>query len=68
MTTINPYISTPEEILNEEYLDSLGISRYRLSARTELRRLKKANCFSLSQKSNYKSRQLRKHPIIGTYT
>lgn len=31
MTTINEYISTPGEILKEEFLDPLGISQYRLS-------------------------------------
>lgn len=31
MTTTNPYISTPGEILKEEFLDPLGISQYRLA-------------------------------------
>lgn len=31
MTTINPYISTPGEVLKEEFLDPLGISQYRLA-------------------------------------
>lgn len=31
MTTTNPYISTPGEILLEEFLKPLGISQYRLA-------------------------------------
>lgn len=31
MTTINSYISTPGEILKEEFLEPLGISQYRLA-------------------------------------
>ena len=31
MTTINPYISTPGEILKEEFLNPLGISQYKLA-------------------------------------
>ncbi len=31
MTTTNPYISTPGEILFEEFLKPLGISQYRLA-------------------------------------
>lgn len=31
MTTINEYISTPGEILREEFLEPLGISQYRLA-------------------------------------
>jgi addiction module HigA family antidote len=31
MTTINSYISTPGEILKEEFLVPLGISQYRLA-------------------------------------
>ena len=31
MTTTNPYISTPGEILLEEFLRPLGISQYRLA-------------------------------------
>lgn len=31
MTTINDYISTPGEILREEFLRPLGISQYRLA-------------------------------------
>ncbi len=31
MTTTNPYISTPGEILKEEFLDPLEISQYRLA-------------------------------------
>ena len=31
MTIINPYISTPGEILREEFLEPLGISQYRLA-------------------------------------
>ena len=31
MTTINDYISTPGEILREEFLQPLGISQYRLA-------------------------------------
>jgi addiction module HigA family antidote len=31
MTTTNNYISTPGEILKEEFLDPLGISQYRLA-------------------------------------
>jgi addiction module HigA family antidote len=31
MTTINPYISTPGEILKEEFLDPLEISQYKLA-------------------------------------
>ena len=31
MTTIYPYISTPGEILKEEFLDPLGISQYKLA-------------------------------------
>ena len=31
MTTINSYISTPGEILKEEFLDPLGITQYRLA-------------------------------------
>ena len=31
MTTIDAYISTPGEILREEFLDPLGISQYRLA-------------------------------------
>ena len=31
MTTINSYISTPGEILSEEFLQPLGISQYRLA-------------------------------------
>lgn len=31
MTTINDYISTPGEILVEEFLQPLGISQYRLA-------------------------------------
>lgn len=31
MTTIDSYISTPGEILQEEFLEPLGISQYRLA-------------------------------------
>ncbi len=31
MTTTNPYISTPGEILREEFLRPMGISQYRLA-------------------------------------
>jgi len=31
MTTINSYISTPGEILKEEFLDPLGISQYKIA-------------------------------------
>ena len=31
MTTIDSYISTPGEILREEFLEPLGISQYRLA-------------------------------------
>ena len=31
MTTTNSYISTPGEILQEEFLEPLGISQYRLA-------------------------------------
>ena len=31
MTTIDAYISTPGEILREEFLEPLGISQYRLA-------------------------------------
>ena len=31
MTTTNSYISTPGEILKEEFLEPLGISQYRLA-------------------------------------
>jgi len=31
MTTINSYISTPGEILKEEFLEPLGISQYRFA-------------------------------------
>ena len=31
MTTTNPYVSTPGEILLEEFLQPLGISQYRLA-------------------------------------
>ena len=31
MTATNPYISTPGEILLEEFLQPLGISQYRLA-------------------------------------
>ena len=31
MTTINSYISTPGEILVEEFLEPMGISQYRLA-------------------------------------
>ena len=31
MTTIDSYISTPGEILKEEFLEPLGISQYRLA-------------------------------------
>lgn len=31
MTTTNTYISTPGEILKEEFLEPLGISQYRLA-------------------------------------
>ncbi len=31
MTTTNPYLSTPGEILLEEFLQPLGISQYRLA-------------------------------------
>lgn len=31
MTTINDYISTPGEILLEEFLEPMGVSQYRLS-------------------------------------
>jgi addiction module HigA family antidote len=31
MTIINPYISTPGEILKEEFLDPLGITQYKLA-------------------------------------
>lgn len=31
MTTTNEYISTPGEILKEEFLEPLGISQYRLA-------------------------------------
>ena len=31
LTTIDSYISTPGEILKEEFLDELGISQYRLA-------------------------------------
>ena len=31
MTTTNPYISVPGEILLEEFLQPLGISQYRLA-------------------------------------
>lgn len=31
MTTTNPYVSTPGQILREEFLEPLGISQYRLA-------------------------------------
>ena len=31
MTTINSYISTPGEILREEFLEPMGISQYKLA-------------------------------------
>lgn len=31
MTTTDPYLSSPGEILKEEFLDPLGISQYRLA-------------------------------------
>ena len=31
LTTTNSYISTPGEILQEEFLEPLGISQYRLA-------------------------------------
>ena len=31
MTTTNPYLSTPGEILFEEFLQPLGVSQYRLA-------------------------------------
>lgn len=31
MTTTNPYVSSPGQILREEFLEPLGISQYRLA-------------------------------------